>query len=81
MAQNLPGLRSPIKFRDIHFIDIVTDIKCGEVQGDRSVGEAMILMSILICHEVKSLDVTWWPDIERPGSEIFTCGKDVWPGV
>ena len=26
--------------------------------------------------EVRSLDVTWWPDLEGPGCEIFTTGAE-----
>ena len=40
-------------------------------QGDQTFGVAMT--SIQTFSEMRSLDLTWWPDLERPGSEIFTC--------
>ena len=52
------------------FIDTVTRINHWKFQGDRSVGVAMT--SIQPLSEVMSLDVTWWPDLEWPWSDIFT---------
>ena len=70
-SQNWPDLRSSIsKFRDIRFIDTGTDINRWKFQGDRSFGVAMT--NIQSFSEERSLDVTWWPDLEWPGSEIFT---------
>ena len=67
-------LMSPIsKFRDIHFIDPARDIICWKFEGDLSFGVAMT--SVQFFSEVRSLDVTWWPDLEWPGSEIFTCAE------
>ena len=70
-SQNWPDLRSQIsKIRDIHFIHTVTHINRWKFQSDRSVGVA--IASLWTFSEVRSLDVTWWPDLERPRSEIFT---------
>ena len=70
-SQNWPDLGSWIStFRDIHFIDTGTDINCSMFEGDGVFGVAMT--SIQTFSEVSSLDVTWWPDLERPRSEIFT---------
>ena len=56
--QNWLDLGSPIaKYRDIHFIDTVTEINRGKVQGDQSFGVAMT--SIQTFSELRSLDVTW----------------------
>ena len=83
-SQNWPSLGSLVsKFRDIHFIDTVTDISRWKVQGDRSFGVMTsikvqgdrsfgVMTSIQTFSEVRSFDVTWWPDLEWPGSEIFT---------
>ena len=68
-SQNCPDLRSPIsKFRDICFIDTGTDINRWKFQGNRSVGVA--LTGIQTFYEVRSLDVTWWPDLAWPESKI-----------
>ena len=70
-SQNWPDIRSPIsKFRYVCFIDTGADINRWKFQGNRSVGVA--LTSIQTFYEVRSLDVTWWPDLAWPGSEIFT---------
>ena len=54
-----------------------TDINCWKFQGDRSFGVA--LTSIQTFSEVRSLDVTWWPDLEWPESEIFTtCAEKMY---
>ena len=80
-SQNWHDLRSPIsKFRDIRFIDTGTDINRWKFQGDRSFGVAMT--NIQSFSEVRSLDVTWWPDLEWPGSEIFTkCAEKMYEQV
>ena len=71
MSQNWPDLRSPISiFWDIHFIGTVTYINRWKFQGNRSVG--VVLMIIQTFYDLRSLDVTWWPDLAWPGSEIFT---------
>ena len=71
-SQNWLDLRSPIsKFRDKYFIDTVTDINLWKC--DQSFGVAMT--SIPTFSEVRSLDVTWWPDLEWPGYEICTCAE------
>ena len=77
-SQNWPDLRSPIsKFRDIRFIDTGTDINRWKFQGNRLFGVAMT--NIRSFSEVRSLDVTWWPDHEWPGSEIFTkCAEKMY---
>ena len=70
-SQNWPDLRSPIsKFRDTSFIDTGTNINRWKFQGNRSGGVA--LPNIQTFYEVRSLDVTWWPDLAWPGSEIST---------
>ena len=66
-SQNWPDLGSRIsKFRDIHFIDTGTYINRWKCRGDRSFGIAMT--NIQTFSEVNLLDVTWWPDLEWPGS-------------
>ena len=65
------------KLWDRHVIGSVTDINRWKLQGDWSFGVAMT--SIKICYEVRSLDVTWWPDLEWSGSEIFIkCAKKMY---
>ena len=54
----------------MHFIDTFTDINRLNFQGDRSLDAAMT--SIQPFYEMRSLDVTWLPDLEWPGSETFT---------
>ena len=80
-SQNWPDLRSPIsKFRDIYFKDAATHINWWKFHGDRLVGVAM--MNIQAFSDVRSLYVTWWPDLERPGSEIFaTCAEKMYEQV
>ena len=71
-SQNWPDLRSPIwKFWDIHLIDIVMDINRWKLQGDQSFGAAVASIQFFFS-EVKSLGVTWWPDLKWSGSEKFT---------
>ena len=61
-SQNWPDLRSPIsKFWDINFIDTVVCSNRWKFQGNRSVGVA--LTNIQTFYGVRSLDVTWWPDL------------------
>ena len=76
-SQNWPDLRSPIsKFRDMRFIDTGTDINRWKFQGDRSFSVAMTNIKK---SEVRSLDVTWWPDLEWAGSKIFTkCAETMY---
>ena len=63
------------KLRNINFMDSVMDINRWVFQGNRSFGVAMIQTF----SDVRSLNVTWWPDMERPGSEIFkTCGEKMY---
>ena len=50
------------------FIDTVTDINRCKFQGDRSFGVAM--MNIKTFSEVRSLAVTWWPDLECLGLKL-----------
>ena len=50
------------------FIDTVTDNNHCKLQGYRSFGVAMT--SIQAFSEVRSLDMTWWPDLKWPGSEV-----------
>ena len=80
-SQNWSGLGSPIsKFQDIYFIDTGTDINRWTFQGDWAFGVA--IKSIQTLSEVRSLDVTWWPDLEWPGSEIFTiCAERMYQQV
>ena len=64
-SQNWPDLRSPIsKFRDKHFIDIITDINRWKFQSDLAFGVAMTCFQTF--SEVKSL-VTWSPDLSAGG--------------
>ena len=70
-SHNLPDLGSHIsKFRVKHFIDIVTDINRCRFQGGPSFG--VVITSIQTFSEVRSLEVTWWSDLEWPGYEIST---------
>ena len=80
-SQNWPDLRPPIsKFWDIHFIDTLACSNRCKIQGNRSVGVA--LRNIQTFYEVRSLDVTWWPDLAWPGSEIFTtCAEKMYDKV
>ena len=80
-SQIWPDLRSLIsKFWDIHFIDTVTCSNRWKFQGNRSVGVAWT--NIQTFYEVRSLDVTWWPDLAWPGSEIFTtCAEQMYDKV
>ena len=65
------------KFRDIRFIDTGTNINRWQFQGDRSLDVAMT--NIQSFSEVRTLDVTWWPDLEWPGSQIFTkCAEKMY---
>ena len=82
MSQNWLDLVSRIwKFKDKNFKDTGTDINRSMFQGDQALGVAMT--SIQTFSEERSLEVTWWPDLEWPGSEIShnMYGKDVWPGI
>ena len=65
-----------LTLRDTHFIDPVRDIICWKFQCDKLFGVTMT--SIQTFSEVRSFDVTWWPDLEWPGSEIFTCAKKMY---
>ena len=80
-SQNWPDLRSPIsKFWDIHFIDSLACSNRWKFQGNRSIGVA--LRKIQTVYEVRSLDVTWWPDLAWPGSEICTtCAEKMYDKV
>ena len=48
------------------------DINLWNFQGDWSFGVPMT--SIKTFSEVRSLGMTWWPDLEWPGPEIFRTG-------
>ena len=67
---------SDIKIPRYKFTDTVTDIKHWRYQGDRSFGVAMT--NIQSFSEVRSLDASWWPDLEWPGSEILTICAERW---
>ena len=55
------------------------DIKRWKFKGDRSFG---VMTNIQTFSDMRSLNVTWWPDLEWPGSEIFTeCAENVWIGM
>ena len=70
-SQNRPDFRSQIsKFRNIHFIHTIALSNLWKFQSDRSLGVAMA--DIETFYEVRSLEVTWWPDLEWPWSEIIT---------
>ena len=61
-SQNWPNLRYPIlKFRDITFYSCYFLYQSLKVQDCRSVGVAV--RNIHTCSEVRSLDVSWWPDL------------------
>ena len=80
-SQSWPDLRSQIyKFWDISFIDTVTNIYRWKFKCDWSFGVAMT--SFQTFSEVRSLNVTWWPALEWPGSEILTsCAKKIYKQV
>ena len=81
-SQNWPDLESPIsKFRDMHFMDTVTYINRWKFQGDRPVGVMVAMTSIQTFSELRSLDVTWWPDLEWSGCEICTCADKMYEQV
>ena len=68
------------KFRDVcTFYRYCYSYQLLEVSGSRSVGVAMT--SIQTFSDVRSLDVTWWPGLERPGSENFTCAEMMYDQV
>ena len=50
-----------------------------KVRCDRSVG--IIMTTILTFSEVRSLILTWWPELERLGSAVFTCAEHVWTDI
>ena len=77
-SQAWPDLGSPIlKSRDKKFIDSLTDINLVKFQGDRSLGVAMAIVRTF--SEARTLDITWWPELEWPGSEIFTtCAEKMY---
>ena len=77
-SQNWPNLRSPIsKFWDIHFIDTLACSNRWKFKDYRLIGVA--LRNIQTYYEVRSLDVTWWPDLAWPGFEIFTtCAEKMY---
>ena len=80
-SQNWPDLRSPIsksKFWDKHFIDTLACSNRWKFQGNRLIGVA--LRNIQTFYEMRSLDVTWWPDLRWPGSKIFREGGERMPG-
>ena len=80
-SQNWPDLRSPIsKFWDIHFINTLACSNHWKFQGNRYVSVA--LRNIQTFYEVRALDVTWWPDLAWPGSEVFTtCAEKMYDKV
>ena len=76
-SQNWPDLRSPIlNFQDIHFIATVTDINRCNFQWDQFFGVAVTWIQAF--SELRSLVVTWWPDLEWPWVWNFhkMCGKN-----
>ena len=79
-SQIWPDLGSPIsKFRDIGTLATGTDINLWKFR-DRSFGVAMT--SVQTFSEVRSLDATWRPDFEWPGSEILTtCAEEMYTQV
>ena len=60
------------KNSEINILKILVRISI-TVKGDWAFGVA--LTRIQTVSEVMSLDVTWWPNLEWPGSEIFTCAE------
>ena len=45
-------------------------------------GFGVAMTSLQTFSEVRSLNVTWWPDLEWPGSEVFTlCAKKMYEQV
>ena len=60
-SQKWPDLRPPISiFRDITFIDNVTNINSCEIQGDRSVGVPMAITQTFFWGEVTWRDLMTW---------------------
>ena len=82
-SQNWPDLRPPIsKFWVINFIDtVVTGINCWKFQDNRSVAVGVAMTSIQTFDEVKSLNVTWWPDLDWPRFEISTSYAKRWMNI
>ena len=74
-SRNWPDLRSGIsKFRDIRFVGIITLINRWKFEIDRA--WVVAVAQVEIFWNMRSLDLTWWPDLEWPGAEIFTqCVK------
>ena len=70
-SRNRPDLRSSIsKFRDIRFVGIISLINHWKFEIYRAWVVAVAQVDIF--WNMRSLDLTWWPDLERPGAEIFT---------
>ena len=74
-SQNSPDHGSPIsKFRDIHFVDTITDINRWKISiADRSFGVALTSIQTFWG------EVTWratWPWVTRVWN-VHMCGKDV----
>ena len=63
------------KFRDTHFIDIITKINRWKFQGGRSLGVPMT--SIQTFSEVRSLGVTWWPDLRSPIVDLLSPAERI----
>ena len=64
----------------VHFIDAVKDINRWKFQRDPPFGVA--ITGIQAFSEVRSFDVTWWTDLEWPGSKIFkSCAEKMYKKV
>ena len=73
-SQNWPDLRSSIsKFWDIHFVHANALSNRWKFQSDRSLGVAMA--DIETFYEVRSLQVTWWPDLFYKFSPNLLMGR------
>ena len=78
-SQNWPDLGSSIsEFRETHFYILLRyqSLKVLRWSGIRCSYDERSNFS-----EMMSLDVTWWPDLEYPGSEIFTCVEQMYEEV
>ena len=69
-SQNWPDPRSPkSKFRDIHFVGIDTLMLSQKFHIDPS--KTIVPTRPQTFLEVRSLDLTWWPDLRWPWAQIF----------
>ena len=78
-SQNWPDLRSQIsKFRDIRIVGTNELLKSWKFQNILSTTMAVAVPQSFL--EVRSLRLTWWPDLRWPESKIFGEGAERMPG-